>query len=80
MDDLPEELHPALDAEPTAGRDLEVLLQALPLSQRQAIIDTKIEGLSVAESAARRHVTASAVKVHVHRGLKRLAKLIQGKT
>lgn len=78
MDELPEELHPALDTEPTAGRDLEVLLQGLSLSQRLAIIDTKIEGLSVGESAARRNVSDSAVKVHVHRGLKRLAKLMQG--
>lgn len=80
MDELPEELHPSHNAESTAGRDLEVLLQSLPPSQREAIIDTKIEGLSVTESAARRKVTESAVKVHVHRGLKRLAKLIQGNT
>ncbi len=80
MDELPEELHPSHNAESTAGRDLEALLQSLPPSQREAIIDTKIEGLSVTESAARRKVTESAVKVHVHRGLKRLAKLIQGNT
>lgn len=78
MDELPEDLHPSIDVESTAGRDLELLLQALPASQREAIIDTKIEGLSVAESAARRCVSESAVKVHVHRGLKRLAKLMQG--
>lgn len=78
MDELPEELHPAHDAESSSGRDLEVLLQLLPASQRDAIVDTKIEGLSVTESAARRNVTESAVKVHVHRGLKRLARLMQG--
>lgn len=80
MEEIPEELHPAHDAESTAGRDLEVLLQDLPASQREAIIDTKIEGLSVAESAAKRSASESAVKVHVHRGLKRLAKLIKGNT
>lgn len=77
--DLSEDLHPAQDDEPMVGHDLEVLLRSLPDSQRQAIIDTKIEGLSVTESAAKQSVSESAVKVHVHRGLKRLIKLMQGK-
>lgn len=80
LDDLPDALFPVDDSEPTAGRDLGVLLQALPAAQRQAILDTKLEGLSIAESARRQGVTESAVKVYVHRGLKRLAKLMQGKT
>lgn len=80
LDDLPDDLHPVHDAESTAGRDLEVLFQSLPSAQRQAIVDTKIEGLSVPESARRRGVSESAVKVYVHRGLKSLAKLMQGKT
>jgi RNA polymerase sigma-70 factor (ECF subfamily) len=80
LDDLPEHLSPVDEVETTAGRDLAVLLQALPAAQRQAILDTKLEGLSIAESAQRQGVSESAVKVYVHRGLKRLAKLIQGKT
>jgi RNA polymerase sigma-70 factor, ECF subfamily len=80
LDNLPEELLSVDHVESTAGRDLDVLLQALPVAQRQAILDTKLEGLSIAESARRHGVTESAVKVYVHRGLKRLAKLMQGKT
>lgn len=61
-----------------APRDLERLLQALPGLQRQAIELTKLEGLSVAEASARTGVSESAIKVQVHRGLKRLAALVKG--
>jgi RNA polymerase sigma-70 factor, ECF subfamily len=61
-----------------ARRDLEKLLDALPHAQRQAIVLTKLEGLSVAEAATRTGATESAIKVQVHRGLKRLAALVRG--
>jgi RNA polymerase sigma-70 factor, ECF subfamily len=80
MDDLPDAMHPVCDTETTAGRDLKLLLDTLPAAQQQAILDTKLEGLSVAEAALRQGVSESAVKVHVHRGLKRLAKLVSGKS
>ena len=38
---------------------------------------TKLEGLSVAEAAQRTGASASAIKVQVHRGLKRLAALVR---
>jgi len=78
LDDVDEHL---LLAEPDDGgarRDLETLFQALPQAQRQAIELTKLEGLSVAEAAARTGASESAVKVQVHRGLKRLAALVRG--
>lgn len=78
IDDLPEALHPISSDEPTARRDLALLLDELPAAQRQAILDTKVEGLSVAEAARRSGVSESAVKVSVHRGIKRLAKMIRG--
>ena len=78
FDDLPEALQPAVDDEGEARRDLALLLQALPAAQRQSIMDTRLEGLSVAEAALREGVSESAVKVNVHRGLKRLARLIRG--
>lgn len=78
LDDLPDALHPACSRETTAGRDLGLLLESLPAAQRQAILDTKLEGLSVAEAARRGGVSESAIKVLVHRGLKRLARLVQG--
>lgn len=55
-----------------AARDLDRLLALLPAKQRQAIRYTRIEGLSVAEAAARTGQSESAVKVGVHRGLKAL--------
>lgn len=74
FDELDEAQHPAAaaDARP-AQRDLERLLQMLPAAQRRAIEWTKIEGLSVAEAAARGGVSVAALKVQVHRGLRRLA-------
>jgi RNA polymerase sigma-70 factor (ECF subfamily) len=77
IDDVDEQL---LAAEPDDGgarRDLEVLLQDLPQAQRQAIVLTKLEGLSVAEAAERTGASESAIKVQVHRGLKRLAALVR---
>ena len=40
---------------------------------RLPIVHVKLEGLSVAEAAARTGMSESAVKVGIHRGLKRLA-------
>lgn len=61
-----------------ARRDLTKLLQELPGLQRQAIELTKIEGLSVSEASERTGASESAIKVQVHRGLKRLAELVKG--
>jgi RNA polymerase sigma-70 factor (ECF subfamily) len=74
-----------LDALPQAGeqadvhasRDLSLLLQALPASQRQAIELTKLEGLSIAEASNRTGLSESSIKVLVHRGLKRLSELVK---
>ena len=72
-------LEPAAPPDATEpARDLAVLLQQLPAAQRRSIVDTKIEGLSVAEAARAAGVSESAVKVNVHRGLQRLARLIRG--
>jgi len=60
-----------------ASRDLSLLLQALPAPQRQAIELTKIEGLSIAEASNRTGLSESSIKVLVHRGLKRLSKLVK---
>lgn len=78
FDDLSEALHPAIHDEFGVHRDLGLLLGSLPAAQRQAIVDTKLEGLSVAEAASRSGTSESLVKVNVHRGLKRLARMIRG--
>lgn len=56
----------------TAGRDLDRLLADLPARQREAIRLTRVEGLSIAEAAARSGQSEASVKVGVHRGLKAL--------
>jgi RNA polymerase sigma-70 factor (ECF subfamily) len=78
LDDVDEQLLAAEPGDGGARRDLALLLQALPAAQRQAIVLTKLEGLSVAEAAARTGASESAIKVQVHRGLKRLAALVRG--
>jgi RNA polymerase sigma factor (sigma-70 family) len=60
-----------------ARRDLAKLLDQLPDRQRLPIVHTKIEGLSVIETAKLTGMSESAVKVGVHRGLKALAALIR---
>jgi RNA polymerase sigma-70 factor (ECF subfamily) len=61
-----------------AAADLDRLLASLPEGQRQVIRDTKLEGLSSAEAAARAGIAEGAVKVRVHRGLKALAAKVRG--
>ena len=80
IDELPEAMHPLAQSDGSARRDLDLLLDQLPAAQRHAIMDTKVEGLSVAETARRRDMSESAVKVNVHRELRRLAALMRGDT
>jgi RNA polymerase sigma-70 factor (ECF subfamily) len=80
IDDVGEQLLVADEQDAGATRDLASLLRELPEAQQQAIVLTKIEGLSVAEAAARTGASESAIKVQVHRGLKRLAALVRGET
>lgn len=80
LDDLDEGAHPlaapADDSAP-ARRDLGVLLGRLPVAQQRAIALTKIEGLSLIEASQRTGVSVTALKVQVHRGLKKLAQLVR---
>jgi RNA polymerase sigma-70 factor (ECF subfamily) len=63
----------------TAARmDMDRLLATLPVKQAQAIRQTKIEGLSVAEAAQRGGISEADVKVSVHRGLKMLMSRLRG--
>jgi RNA polymerase sigma factor (sigma-70 family) len=61
-----------------ARRDLDQLLAQLPQQQRMTIVHTKLEGLSVRETAALTGMSESAIKVAVHRGLKVLAARMSG--
>jgi len=79
IDDVDEAQLVSAPDEGSAQRDLDKLLCELPEAQRRAILLTKIEGLSVAEASLKTGSSESAIKVQVHRGLKRLALLVGGK-
>lgn len=53
------------------------LLSQLPDAQAGAIRAIRIEGLSTSEAAARLGQSESLVKVNIHRGLKKLATLVE---
>ena len=61
-----------------ARYDLAKLLEVLPDKQRLPIVQVKIEGNSVADTALRTGMSESAVKIGIHRGLKALAAKVRG--
>ena len=65
------------DDELIARVSLDRLLARLPTGQIEAIQLVKIQGLSIAEAAARCGQSEPLVKVNIHRGLRRLAALIE---
>lgn len=77
LESVDEGLLVAVADEHDTRRDLAQLLRTLPEAQRLAIELTKIEGLSVAEASLRTGASESAIKVQVHRGLKRLAEMVR---
>ena len=56
---------------------LEIAIGRLPESYREAIVLTKITGLSVAEAASVLGATETAVKLRVHRGYNQLRKELE---
>jgi RNA polymerase sigma-70 factor (ECF subfamily) len=58
------------------SRDVAALLDQLPEPQATAIRLTKLEELSVREAAERIGMTEGALKVSVHRGIRKLAALV----
>lgn len=58
--------------------DLDRALATLPPPMRALVEAVKLEGLSVAEVAARTQMSESAVKVAIHRALKRLSRRFAG--
>lgn len=72
-DDGASELVPADNSPAEARRDLLKLLDTLPDRHRLPIVLVKLEGRSVAEAAAATGMSESAIKVGIHRGLKKLA-------
>jgi RNA polymerase sigma factor (sigma-70 family) len=68
-----------IDEEPAiaARITLERLFGILPEAQARAIALVKIEGLSIAEASEAIGQSESLVKVNIHRGLKKLAHMIE---
>lgn len=80
-DSLDEDIPVASDEDiVTNDLSLERLLLELRPAQSQVIRLVKLEGLSIAEAAARTGQSASLVKVNIHRGLSRLKGLIRGQS
>lgn len=75
LDAWTESQQPAAEPVAHSRHDLAVLLGQLSAAQRDAIVRTRLEGWSVAEAARQAGQSEAAVKVHVHRGLKKLAAL-----
>ncbi|CAE6852193.1 ECF RNA polymerase sigma factor SigF [Paraburkholderia nemoris] len=59
--------------------DLQTLFSELPKNQQAVIAHTKIEGLTINETAQRTGMSISSVKTSIHRGLKTLASKLGGK-
>jgi RNA polymerase sigma-70 factor (ECF subfamily) len=65
------ELFTADEAEAaTAKRDVEKLLAKLPAAKRALVREVKLEGHSIADTAAKTGMSEASVKVAVHRALK----------
>ena len=83
IDDLDGHLSDALAATDfedasNARIDIDQLLSELPPKQAGAIRRTRLDGLSIAETAREARLGESDVKVSIHRGLKALAARIVG--
>lgn len=59
-----------------ARRDLDRLLARLPEKQRRSIQLVKLEQKSIREVAAGESMSETDVKVSIHRGMKKLSKLV----
>jgi RNA polymerase sigma-70 factor, ECF subfamily len=60
------------------ARDIDRALAALPAGQRQVIEAVAMDGASISETAARLNASESAIRMTMHRALKKLAALARG--
>ena len=74
---LPEQQNEAPPLPVELSDALEVAIDRLPETYREAIVLTKITGLSVAEAATVLGATETAVKLRVHRGYNQLRKELE---
>lgn len=67
----------AVQADAAATGDVETLLSHLPEKQRATIRLVKLEELSVREAAEKTGISESDVKVSIHRGMKKLSRIVK---
>lgn len=73
------EIAPAPETSPPgAADDAEKLIRALPEGQRKVVEAIAVDGLSTRDAGARLGMSEGAVRVALHRGLKRLARMGAG--
>ncbi|SFN33761.1 RNA polymerase sigma factor, sigma-70 family [Thioclava dalianensis] len=63
------------EADPTERRDIERVIEHLDPRAAQVVRAIGLEGQSIAETGARMEMTEGAVRVMLHRSLKKLAEL-----
>jgi len=64
------------EQDPQLVERVHAALAKLPLAQRQAVVLTKLEGLSVADAAAIAGTSVGALKVRAHRGYNQLRAIL----
>ncbi len=74
LSELEEVLSSPVFTENSTSSDLEVLISSLPAKSKGLLQMVKLEGLSIAEAAAKTQMSESAVKVTIHRAMKLLRK------
>ncbi len=78
IDDVEDAVGPDTMSSRLAALDIEELLSELPDKHNAALRLTKIEGYTVAEAAQISGQSESAIKIGVHRGMKKLAAIVEG--
>lgn len=75
---LPELASDVVEQDVVAARlSIDALFRLVPAAQASAIRLVKIEGLSIAEASVQLGQSQASVKVNVHRGLRKMASLIE---
>lgn len=78
-DELPDDVAvPDHESAVTSATVLRQLLAELKPAQQEAIRLVKLEGFSVEEASARTGQSPSLIKINIHRGLAKLATIVQG--
>jgi RNA polymerase sigma-70 factor (ECF subfamily) len=72
-DDLADTLAAPADESADAAYDVAIVLARLPETYRTPLELVKLKGLSIAEAAAQTGRSESAIKVAIHRGMKKLS-------